>query len=97
VKYKVVPAPAVTLAVSFLSDSLQWFFKNQIIPILEDDPYPSPMFPLIEERTGDDGRAFYQYFDGIVPLVFQYRVYRSDVDWQPGLVWLAYALREDEV
>jgi hypothetical protein len=91
VSYVVVTAPRVSLTVSRYSASHQAHFRA-IVRILADNPYPSPDFAPIEERTSREGRRYFQYFDGIVPLVLQYRVYEPDVDGQSGVVWLSRAI-----
>ncbi len=95
-KFRTIPDPGVTLAVSFLTPAQQQFYRQQILPALEDDPFPVDRSSLIESRIDDDGRVFYQYYDGIVPLVFQYRVFLADVDSQPRFIWVAVAMRDDE-
>ena len=94
--FVVIPAHSVTFAVSVLHSATQGFYP-QIISILEENPYPSPRFAPIEARRDRRGRTYYQYFDGIVPLVFQYRVYTHDLDPQMGMVWIARALFPQDI
>ena len=52
-------------------------------------------FVAITEAESQQGRRYYQYLDGIVPVILQYRVFDPDNDWQPRLVWIARALPLD--
>ena len=94
--FVVVQAQQVNLAVSDLSDAMRYQFR-QIVSLLASNPYPSDDFSPIEARTGTDGREYYQYFDGIVPLVLQYRVYAHDAVSNEGMVWLARAIPLNEL
>jgi len=91
VNFVVLPAHQVTLTVSRYSTALQDHFKR-IIHLLEEDPYPSRPFGDIEAFRDSRGRDFYQFFDGIIPVVFQYRVYTPDVYLYKGLVWVSLAI-----
>ncbi len=80
------PKPQVLHAVSLCSVSQQDFFK-QVVSIISESPYE--FRDVIQKHIAGDGRAFYTYYDGIIPLVFTYRVYPSEEDWtegQPGYV-----------
>jgi hypothetical protein len=49
---------------------------------------------VIQQSIDGRGRVFYQYYDGIVPLVFTYRVYPPEEHWtegSPGYVRLQHA------
>jgi hypothetical protein len=86
--FKVDPDPQVLQAVSRLSATLQDFY-TQVLSILEENPYR--FRDLIHKNTSGDGRVFYQYFDGIIPLVFLYRVIPPEHDWtegDPGFVYI---------
>ncbi len=39
---------------------------------------------MIQRNVDARGRVFYQYYDGIIPLVFTYRVYPPEEDWEEG-------------
>ena len=93
--FHVVPDPQVSLAISSLSGNLQDFYKTQILPPLARNPYPSPDNPLIEIRTAKDGSPYYQYYDGIVPLVIQYFIRPLPDDPDAGVVFLFRALPKD--
>lgn len=84
-------AHQVEQAVSELAPPLQWHF-TQIVEILIEDPFPHPKFYPIKEFWLVGGPNFYEYFDGIVPLVFQYRVYTSDVEGVRGMVYISKAI-----
>ncbi len=95
-KFRIVPDQDVLDAISLLSPALQSWYSTQVAPILEDDPHPYIGFPLIKEYLAPDGRPFYEYYDGVLPLILQYRVFESDApDERPGMIWLAAAVRED--
>jgi hypothetical protein len=38
----------------------------------------------VHKNIYGDGRVFYQYYDGIIPLAFLYTVIPAEEDWQPG-------------
>ena len=90
--FAVVPDHQVSLAVSSLSLALQDFYNQQIVPRLREQPYPVAGDPLIESRIATDGSMYYQYHDGIVPLVFQYFVQPLPEDPGTGVVYIARAL-----
>jgi hypothetical protein len=50
--------------------------------ILAEDPYR--FRDLIQKNIAGDGRVFYQYYDGVIPLVFTYRVFPAEADWAVG-------------
>ena len=86
------PAPEVLQAVSRCSSAVQWFYRTQVVSILAENPYV--FREVIQRHVRGDGREFYTYYDGIVPLVFTYRVYPPRDDWQegaPGYVRIARA------
>ncbi len=75
--FTVAPSPEVLRAVSSCSPAQQEFFK-QVCSILSENPYH--FRDVIQKNTDGDGRVFYQYYDGVIPLVFTYRVYPSEED-----------------
>lgn len=79
--FKVDPSPQVLLAVNSCSSAQQEFFK-QVRSILSENPFH--FRDVIQKNIDGDGRVFYQYYDGVIPLVFTYRVYPSEEDWIPG-------------
>ena len=66
-------------AVSTLTPAQQDFFR-QVCEILAENPYH--FRDVIQSNVDARGRVFYQYYDGIIPLVFTYRVYPPAKDWQ---------------
>ena len=89
--FTVETAPEVLDAVHSLSPALQDFF-SQVVSILEETPYR--FHELIQRAIDGQGDVFYQYYDGVIPLVFIYRVYPPQDEWspgQPGLVWIRKA------
>jgi hypothetical protein len=82
VGFVVDPSPTVLQAVSRLSPTIQRFFRQQVLAILSEDPYR--FRDVILRHIAADGRAFYTYYDGIVPLVFVYRVYPGEQEWERG-------------
>lgn len=80
--FTVDPSPQVLRAVSTCSQAQRDFFKDQVLPILSEDPYH--FRDVIQKNVDGDGRVFYQYYDGLIPLVFTYRVYPPEEDWHPN-------------
>lgn len=79
--FVVDPSPRVRLAISRCSPAQQEFFK-QVCEILAENPYA--FRDVIQKNIDGAGRVFYQYYDGVIPLVFTYRVYPPESDWAPG-------------
>lgn len=88
--------PEVLRTVSALSPVLQDFFKQQVVSILRETPYE--FREIIQAGYDDLGRLYHRYYDGIIPLVFQYRVYPPVTEWvdgQPGYVWIMSAIPDN--
>lgn len=86
-------SPAVLDALSTLPQPLRDFVP-EIRGILSSSPYK--FHALIYKNFDAQGRVFYQSFDGIIPLVFLYRVYPPEEEWhegEPGYVYVARAER----
>ncbi len=86
--FKVEQDLRVVQTVSRLSKPIQDFYL-QVLSILEENPYR--FRELIHRNIAADGRVFYQYFDGIIPLVFLYRVIPPAEEWSegdPGFVYI---------
>jgi hypothetical protein len=84
--------PQVIDALSKRSPAQRDFF-SQVRSILRENPYR--FRDIIQRNVGGDGRIFYQYYDGIIELVFLYRVYPPEEDWregQPGFVLITRAV-----
>ena len=80
--FTVQPDPRVRLAVSRLTRPQRAFFE-QVLAILKENPYR--FRDLVQRCVWADGRVFYQYYDGVIPLVFLYRVFPpEESDWEPG-------------
>jgi len=80
--FTVDPSPLVRRAVSACTPSQQDFFWQQVCAILAENPYR--FGDVIQRNVDGRGRVFYQYYDGIIPLVFTYRVYPPEEDWPDG-------------
>jgi len=81
VSFTVDPSPQVLGAVNSCSSAQQDFFE-QVRSILSETPYH--FRDVIQKNIDSAGRVFYQYYDGVIPLVFTYRVYPPEEDWIPG-------------
>jgi hypothetical protein len=81
VSFTVEPMPDVLQAVSNCSPSQRDFF-DQVMSILSQTPYE--FREVIQRHVGADGRVFYTYYDGVIPLVFTYRVYPPKEEWAEG-------------
>ena len=80
--FTVDPSPRVRRAVSTCTPAQQDFFWHQVCAILAESPYE--FRDVIQRNVDGKGRVFYQYYDGIIPLVFTYRVYPPEEDWREG-------------
>jgi hypothetical protein len=87
-------APEVRRAVDALSPSISAFFQEQVRPILSESPYGYR--DLIQTAHDSRGRRFYQYYDGIVPLVFLFRVYPDEDRWAPGERGFVYVFKAED-
>ena len=90
--YLVLEPPAVTLTINSYSGAVQRDYST-VKSILAATPRGNPRFTAISEDVSPGGRTYYQYLDGVLPFILQYRVFDADNDWQRGLVWVARALR----
>jgi hypothetical protein len=43
----------------------------------------------MRKETDSNGQVFYQYFDGIIPVLFHYRIYSAK---EPPMVYIARAI-----
>jgi hypothetical protein len=66
-----------------------------VFSILAQDPFPSPRFGDIIAFRDSAGRQFFEFYDGILPLVLRYRVYRPDIEGQSGMVWISAAIPDE--
>lgn len=80
--FTVEPSPAVLDAISACTSTQPDFFWRQICAIFAENPYR--FRDVIQRNVDARGRVFYQYYDGIVPLVFTYRVYPPEEEWREG-------------
>jgi hypothetical protein len=90
VKYLVLEDPQVTLTVNGFSTKVQRDYLT-VKAILSETPRGAPRFTAVTEGYFDSGLRYYQYLDGVLPFVLQYRVFDADNDWQRGLVWISDA------
>jgi hypothetical protein len=91
VSFAVDLSPQVIDALSRCSPAQQDFFRH-VRSILQENPYR--FRDVIQRNVSGDGRVFYQYYDGIIPLVFLYRVFPPEENWdegQPGYVFIRRA------
>ena len=86
--FVVVSDLPVLQVVSTYSEPLRYHFQ-QICTLLAENPYPSRKFAPIRETTDANGRTFYQYFDGIIPVLFHYRVFETAPESKQGLVYIS--------
>ena len=84
--YVVVSSQRATRFLDKASTSTREQFQ-QIAELLEDDPFPAPDFPFIQERSSPEGRTFYRYLDDLFPYALEYRVYPLDAS-RGGLVFV---------
>ncbi len=87
------PSPQVLRALSSCTAAQRDFFE-QVRSILEENPYR--FRDIIHKDVDGRGRIFYQYYNGVIPLVFTYRVYPAEEDWKsddPGYVSITRAER----
>ena len=61
--------------------------------ILAENPYHFRV--LIQKNVDGRGRTFYQYYDGVIPLVFSYRIYPPEEEWVPGQAGFVAITRAD--
>lgn len=89
-KYLVLEDPSVALILSLFSEAVRRDYST-VKSILQDTPRQNRLFSAITEHTSPGGLRYYQYLDGLLPVILQYRVFDADNDWQRGLVWIARA------
>jgi hypothetical protein len=95
VSFTVEPLPEVLQVVDETCTPPQkTFFDEQILSILRE--YPYEFLDVIQEHISGDGRSFYTYYDGIVPLVFTYRVFPPKDDWTPGAAGYVPIIKADQ-
>jgi hypothetical protein len=82
VSFEVDPAPEVLQTVRRVCSRPQQLFFHQVLSILSETPYRYR--DCVHKNIYGDGRVFYQYYDGIIPLAFLYTVIPAEEDWQPG-------------
>ena len=81
-RFVVDPSPRVLQEISRCTKAQQDFF-SQVVSILEQTPYE--FHSITQKNIDSKGRDFYQYYDGIMPLVFLYRVYPRQDFWPPDI------------
>ena len=91
VTYLVLEDLAVTHSLSLYSDRVRRDYET-VKAILSETPRGNPRFSAITEGVTPRGQTFYQYLDGVLPVILQYRVFEPDVPGQRGLVWIASAV-----
>jgi hypothetical protein len=87
VGFRVDQDPRIAEALSRCTPAQRDFFR-QVLEILAESPYR--FRDLIHRNVWADGRAFYQYYDGIIPLVFLYRVYPREEDFDESVRGYVY-------
>lgn len=85
--YVVVPSREVTRFLDKASTPTRDQYQ-QIVELLEEDPFPSADFPPISESTRPSGPRYLRYYDYVFPFAVTYRVFPPDAT-SGGLVLIS--------